>query len=482
MNFEADFFDSLIEQTLFYSPKIEIKPAHLANGLFRAVTGVVADDVEQHEAIHPRKNEQLEEIPRNVREMLPALLGADRTLYGTPRFSSYTLSHATHITSDNHDRRTGEWLRAILETGEETTALSLMRTLLMEEDSQRSDELSVLTLPKSPHLDNLKSAPRRLPNKTWPSSLCLDQDGEFVDPLLRSIRQGFNQLAKHDQEMARWGGKLDTLRRMAMWGCFSVYLHLANVGRDESETRVPILFCMGATDEPTLKQASIQSYQWVSRSLDRFFRRAIEQQIVDWHADGRYGAWDKNEENRARVQEMTWKRIDHGGMRAQKTNEDYARDFLRFYNSYQSAAAGMPPMQAFAHAATDMLDLFLSSSPADIARALGVQIGLLSAPRKRTEKLYAPEADLLEVLVRASLPVGELWTLPDLAHYWVDQYGVLFGALGDENERLATWGIESVAGDEYQLNVNRLVDLLEMSGYARRYADGVVLVQVPRLE
>ena len=153
--------------------------------------------------------------------------------------------------------------------------------------------------------------------------------------------------------------------------------------------------------------------------------------------------------------------------------------FLRFYNSYQSEAAGLTPVQAFAHAAVDMLDLFLSSSPADVARALGVRIGLLSAPRKRTEKLYAPEADLLEVLVRASLPVGETWPLPDLAHYWAERYGILLGALGDENERLARRGIEAVAGDEYQRNVSRLVDLLEMSGYALRYADGVVLVQVP---
>src|SRR5215212_4442553 len=96
MDFEATFFDSIVRRTLFYEPKIEIKPVHLANGLFRAVCGY--------------------NLIAKI-NMISTLLGADGTLYGTPNFSSYTLSHVTHITSDNYDHKAGEWPRAILEHG-----------------------------------------------------------------------------------------------------------------------------------------------------------------------------------------------------------------------------------------------------------------------------------------------------------------------------------------------------------------------------
>ena len=45
MVFETIFFDQIIDRTLFYSPKIEIKPAHLANGFdveaYRAALRIV---------------------------------------------------------------------------------------------------------------------------------------------------------------------------------------------------------------------------------------------------------------------------------------------------------------------------------------------------------------------------------------------------------------------------------------------------------
>ncbi len=479
MNFEETFFDSIVKRTLFYDPKIEIKPVHLANGLFRAVCGCYTDDNRQHEVIHPRKNAQRVDVPRSVREMLPTLLGADGTLYGTPNFSSYTLSHVTHITNDNHDRGAGEWLRTILMHGKEPSpAFSLLYNLLMEEEGKRSDELSTLTLPISPAHKDLKSRKPALTQEVWPTSLHIDPvTGEFSDPLIRAIRAGFDMLACYDAPMARYGGKLDTLRRLTIWGCFALYLHLANTGREGNAALIPVLFCMDATATPTLKQASIQSYQWVGRSIDHFFRRQIREQMRLLEEKVQ---WDDDRANRQRVRDMQWKKT-RGGVKTTRTDEENQRDFLNFYNSYRSDTANHSPSTAFANAAADLLDRFLSSSPASVARALGVRIGLLTASRSQTAKLYAPEADLFEVLVRASVPLDEEWTLQQLAQHWADQYGILFGALGNENQRLAEWGISAVAGNEYLTNIERLVDILEWCGYARRYADGVVLVSVQEM-
>lgn len=453
MNFEKTFFDSIVERTLFYSPKIEIKPVHLANGLFRAICGCYADNKDQHEAIHPLKNAQCDNVPRAVREILPTLLGADGTLYGTPNFTSYTLSHVTHITSDNHDRGAGEWLQAILKYGkEQSPAFTLLYDLLMEDDTKRSDELSTLTLPISPKPENLKQRILSIKPETqaWPSSLRIDQaTGEFADPLLRAIRVGFDMLAHHDAPMARYGGKLDTLRRLTIWGCFALYLHLANTARKkEDDHLVPILFCMDAACTPTLKQASLQSYQWVGRSIDQFFRREIREQIRRLEEEGLEVQWNDDQANEQRVQNMQWK-LKRGGTQSSRTDEENINDFLSFYSSYRSETANQPPSLAFVNAAADLLDRFLSSSPSAVARLLGVRIGLLTMSRHQTAKLYTPEADLLEVLVRASVPPKKEQTLQQLAQHWFSQYGIMFGALGDENQRLADWGISAVAGDEY---------------------------------
>ena len=96
----------------------------------------------------------------------------------------------------------------------------------------------------------------------------------------------------------------------------------------------------------------------------------------------------------------------------------------------------------------------------------------------KNKKSYLPQPDYLEVLVRATLPKDEVWTLRQLAEQWAQNYGILFGILGDENEYLHDWGIPAVDRGEFVSNVDALAELLEMSGYGRRYADGVVLVTI----
>src|SRR5450759_1726609 len=226
INFENVFFDKMIEETLFYSPKIEMKPVHLANGLFRAVCGKFADASDQHMVVYPKGNPD-SNVNEQIREVLNSILSADGALFGKARMSSYTLSHVSHITSEDHDRGTGEWLLAILSHDDgngPSPALALLRELLNQDNRQRSDEISVLTLPLTKANFELRDFHPRMPI-TCPSSLRVNETGAFCDPLLYSIREGFDRIAEYDRDTGRYSGKLDTLRRLVTWGCFSVYLH-----------------------------------------------------------------------------------------------------------------------------------------------------------------------------------------------------------------------------------------------------------------
>lgn len=478
LNFERSFFDELVDKTLFYSPKIEIKPVHLANGLFRAVCGKYANSERLHRSICAT-GRSASGAGGDAQKIVHALFTADGAVFSKANFSSYTLSHISHITSDNHDRRTGEWLAAILthDEGEGASpALELLRSLLTEDNQHLSDELSILTLPLAgQEAIELKNFRSRLSAQA-PTSLKVNDAGAFCDPLLYSIRRGFDQLAAHAGVTRKRKGKLETLRHLVIWGCFSVYLHLANSGHVRGNQRLPMVLCLSRNPSPTLREASTQSYQWVNRSIDKFFRGIISSAVDQIAATEQDGSWETSAAVRRRIESMIWK--SSGGRMQQETEHTLAFTplCLRFFDGYLCDTTNQSPRFAFANALTDMLGHVLSSSPTDVARALGVRIGLLTASRQHTKKLYAPGPELLEVLIRASIPPGTHCTITELADYWASQYGLLIGVLGTENSTLAEWGINPIDGGSLRTNVDALVDILEMSGYAHQFSDGVTFI------
>lgn len=476
-------FDEVVNSKLLYSPKIEIKPAHLANGFFRAICGRYANARQQHEVLYPKAYPEPDYAffanPKygRARELMHALFAADATVFAQVNVSSYTLSHASHVTTDNHDRGTGQWLTALLShpvEGVPSPALDLLHTALLQEPWRRSDELSVLTLPLvEADITTLPVFNRQLTRHPG-DSLATDENGRYIDPLLNGLRRGFDRLAAYEKDTLAFGGKLDLLRRMITWGCFAIYLHLANSGRDTLEQRVPLVLSLVQPPIPTLLQASIQSYQWIGRSIDRFFRQSFLLLIEQWAEQGNLGLWDTDADIEQHIASMSWKA--QPARQGRDREEEYRQKCRVFYRSYRSSAAGQAPRAAFANALADMLDAVLSSSPIDVARGLGIRIGLLPSSRQRRQKFYTPVPDLLEVLVRASIPPNEEWPLEQLADYWSEQYGLLFGALGNENDYLSAWNISTIDGAEAQRNVDAFVELLALSGYAHRYADGVVLI------
>lgn len=501
LDYRQTFFEDVVASKLGYNPRIEIKPAHLANGFFRAICGGYVNNEAQHMAIYPKfypvldqdqlppdsklqskflkfSPSQLEALRflngrEQERAMLYALLGADRTLYKLVNTSSYSLSHVSHITNDNHDREAGPWLYTILKQGEHHPALDLIDELLQQKPEDRNDEISLLTLP----LDNPGLKPRpssRLYRE--PENTAVGSDGLFQNRIVRTIRAAFDQLANNDQDSARKNGKLDALRHFVTLGCFSVYLHLANAGSDSP--LVPMVFRFDHTCQ-TLRQASIRSYEKMLISIDEFMYREIYAVLESLAKNGSYGPWDSDSAIEQHIQDtISWyrRKSQVGRDKEQSDVNKLQQDCVNFYRSYRGAPAGNTPLQALARALRDMLELVLSSTPQDVTRGLGTRIGLLNQS-VRQKKTYDPRPDFLEVLVRASVPKNSSWTLSDLARHWADSFGILCGALGDENDRLRGLGI-AVDQEEWLTNAGALAEVLELSGYARRYADGVVLVTV----
>ena len=503
LDFRKTFFEEIVKVQLGYVPSIMIAPAHLANGFFRAIGGGYYNNPAQHWAVYaktdplrgpnpPRTKRQFENFTEqqqaalralsangNARRAISEAFAADSTLFGPVNQSSYSLSHARHTTNDNHDRETGQWLCDILQNGDLHLAYDLLHKLLTQvaihtnpEESVMSDVLSLMSLP---FIDESQE-PKQKDLPHWPPmSLKVIDSGQFQDDIVNVIRAAFDQLAANDERSALKNGKLDTLRRMTTLGCFSVYLHLINIGGVEQ--RVPMLLNLNKNSR-TLKRASQASYQAIVPSIESFFHTAITQKLDQLMAEGVFGELNDEPSIRSFIEDtINWYR-NRPNVREDSKVAGFKHDCWNFYESYRGETAGYEPIKALSYALTDMIGLVFSAKPYDVARNLGVKIGLLTRGDRKGSKAYELHPDLLEVLVRATLPVGQEWTIKELAQAWFDDFGLLFGGLGNENEILADWGAPPIDHSELATNVRQLEQQLELSGYAQRYADGVVLIRV----
>ncbi|NLH46242.1 MAG: hypothetical protein GX451_08985, partial [Acholeplasmataceae bacterium] len=377
LDFRKVFFEDIVVRNLGYNPRIEIKPVHLANGLFRSICGGYANNEVLHMAIYPKEYTALvpdlttESLPygrklknkfpdyspdqqealrflngkEDKRAMLNALLGADKALYRLVQTSSYSLSHASHITTDNHDRDTGLWLHTILKQGETHPAFDLLSELLMQEAVDRNDELSLITLP----LDNTSGSRQLNGSYQEPENAKQNSAGWFDGPIIQTIRSSFDVLSTNDEKIARKNGKLDTLRHFVTLGCFSVFFHLANAGRTHS--LVPMIFRFERR-LTTLSQASVRSYQHLLRSMDDYLYQEIYKILNKLDESGLYGSWDDDIAIEKHVREsIDWHQMKTPGSRAKEENKitKLQQKCLNFYYSYRGETASIPPREALAH-------------------------------------------------------------------------------------------------------------------------------------
>ncbi len=492
-DFRKEFFEDIVKSKLGYTPWIVAAPSHMANGLFREIVGGYCNNEVQHRVVNAKtkpvpdvndhrfykKYIELSKQQKTAlkfmqdnsaqRQILSQTFRADKTVFTGVGTSSYTLSHAQHTTNDNHDRDFGRWLTHVLQQGEKRPAYKLLYSLLTQGVTRSadvppmSDALSLMTLP----LMQWDIEPKqRKYDYDLPANLTYTTSGSFISPLITAIRIAFDRLAENDHDSAMRNGKLDALRRMTTLACFSFYLHLINIGEPPSR-KLPLLLYLERNSR-TIKRSSQESYRLVRQSTDRFLYNEIRDKVVELDAHGQFGRWDNQFDIQRHIQEtINWHRAK------------LKVDCQTFYDGYRTTTNN--EIDAIAHTFTDMVGMAFSETPATVARALGVKIGLLTRGDRRENKAYELHPDLLEVLVRATIPVGEEpWSIQKLALYWYDQFGILFGGLGDENQKLAEWEIAPIDVNELKRNEQSLAQQLELSGYAQSYADGVVLVSVKR--
>lgn len=494
MNFEK-LFDRGVIEPLGYRPKSSsIKPVHIANGLARHAMDRSFESPLLNRTVNPKtrpkRDPDLTTTARLLadagerfggfaqasqhanlellRELLRAVLHADEGVYFGSEFCSYSLTNERLVTSDHNDHGTGRFLHALLATDLGTgpsPILAQLRAYLAD----ATDEISLLTLPLIEEEDG--SALRHGATGT-PS--CLSVVGgrgrarTFEAATARNLRAGFDTLARF---VASDGGKLENLRRIVTFAAFALYQHVIHRAADlpdedgTAPRRPPLVLDAIQEGRTPIGSASNATYSLAAKSVDRYIAYGLRSALLEI----RSGRWST-----AHVEDVVADLELKGTERDRARKRSHLRDT---FVSYQ--AGGMRILDAFVAALVDLAHEELTSTPFDFARAVGVRCGLL-APRgnRAVRKRYAPSAELVEVLLAATIEPGQEVALDDLATRWWERFSIIVGSREADARDLSTFSIHDAPKEALRANAEALRELLISIGYARRYADGVTIIRL----
>ena len=494
----ADLLRRIYDEEFGFLPTNKsIKPVHVANGLARRVVGVTNDfrplgkvirqyvtkqtagylqERHPNSAIieaYPHKfqdshgNPPPDEQLTSFRALAKDTLGADGAAFDKGQ-SSFTLSHKRMITTDRSDNGSGDFLASLLTAGSEpAVAADLLRDLL----DRNTDPWTMIAWPM---LDvgvrseaPLSGAALTRSERVSANLLALAEDRQIASPTLRKLRQRFDQLALYEKQ----GEKLTTLRRLVLFGCFAIHVHMIGRCADviPDGPRPPILLDMFDGRRRSLRDASAATLEGGRRAIEQLVVFRIRQYVAEMLKDE-----------------------EHIGSYLDTLPDTPGNQLI--VDAYQAERATVGAVDALAEAFwkagySTVGSRAAKGYPWHALRELGRRSGYLLPYDNRgrggkEHKRYGANADFAEVLVASIVAPGRPRQFDEFLNDIRDAYGIVVGRQLDfdivrhNDLRLGLDLPRSVSFNEndLRLNANQFRDLLIDIGFAKTYADGRTIV------
>ena len=485
------------EEFGFLPTNRSMKPVHVANGLARSVVGVTNDFqplaqvirqyvkkqragyVEERNPnsaiveayptkfLDARRNPPPDERLTAFRALAKDTLGSDGAAFESGQ-SSFTLSHQRMITNDVSDNGSGDFLASLLSAGGGSAVAADLLARLLNEDTDPWTMIAWPMLDVGTQSEAMLSAAALTRSERVSADLLAVTEGrQIASPTLRELRQCFDRLASYEKQ----GEKLTTLRRLVLFGCFAIHVHMIRRCADviPGGPQPPILLDMFDGRRRSLREASAASLEGGRRAIERLvvfrIREYVETAIKD------------------RVQVRTY--LD--SLPDTLTNE-------LIINEYEAERDSMGDLDALAEAFwkagySRVGPQSVKGYPWNALLGLGRRSGYLSPYDDRgrggkEHKRYGANAEFAEVLVASIVAPGNPRHFDEFLDDLRDAYGIVVGRQRDfaivrhNDLRLGSDLPRSVSFNENDLrrNVNQFRDLLIDIGFAKTYADGRTIV------
>lgn len=484
------------EEFGFIPVNASMKPVHVANGLYRRLCGVSYDHrplagvlrqyvknqrggvVEERLSngeilgLHPDTftdvygNRPPDEKMTRFRALANETLGADDAVF--PTQASFTLSHRKMISSDISDAGAGDFIAAFLTAGQpqvKSAAADLIQALLGE-DTDPWTTIAWPLLGAGAERDSpLAGAALTRAGRAMPL-LGTDGSGQLESPTLRALRPHFERLAAYEQ---LHGAKLSTLRRLIMFGVFTLHVHMIRRHSDHlgHGPRPPILLDLFEGRKRSLREASAATLQGALRAIEQIVIHRIRAELEPLCRDGDPGAY------LARLPDDA----DTARIRA-----EYSAHFQGDSLDALTEAHWVAGYEALKVGSRKGL-------PWNALLSLGRRAGYLLPYDDRgrggkEHKRYGASAEFAEIIVAATVAPGDPVEFDVFLDRLRDSFGIVVGRGTDfeiirRNDLQPSGALQksvSVNENDLRANLTAFRDLIVDIGFAKSYADGRTIV------
>jgi len=488
----SDFLQDIYNDEFGLLPtNASIKPVHVANGLGRALVGRTYDSdalaqflrrsiLNQTTRVQEERNPNSmilehydeaftgrdggivdQDALSTLRSLAEGILATDKAVFGEAARSSYTLSNETLLTRDPSDVRCGSFLAQLLTAGRVGEAAVLVRELLGSDD----DPWSTIARPMMQFAGVQELPPQATDDQAMrrQTLLATGTNGDIILPTLARLRACFDRLARFERGR---GSKLNSLRRMVMFSCFVIHVHLiARYSEAVSGApRPPIVIDMFDGSRVSLRNASRASLRAAGDVLEALVSLRIRDR-VSGKVEG------------VGIEEMILTLPERKGVRVR-----VRQGFDAYRHDDQ-----VSELDAFSEALWQVGTEDMNH-PVEFLTELGRRAGYLtpwanSGRGGKLQKRYGVTTEFLETLVAATVEPGEPLDFPEFLDALRTNYGIVVGQRSDDqvvrsNNLAGTpFGTPtSVAEEDLRLNVEALRRAILEAGYAKAYADGQTVI------
>ena len=484
------------EEFGFLPTNKSMKPVHVANGLARRVVSETTDfrplakvirqyvtkqkagyleERNPNSAIIKAFPDKFQDLHRNppsdekltsFRALAKDTLGADGAAFESGQ-SSFTLSHKRMVTNDVSDNGSGDFLANLLTAGSGPTIAMDLLSDLLDRDTDPWTLIAWPMLNVGVRTDAELSGAALIRSERVSRNLLTEDGGQFASSTLRELRQRFDQLASYEQQ----GEKLTTLRRLVLFGCFAIHVHMIRRCSDVmvDGPRPPILLDMFDGRRRALREASAASLEAGRRAIEQLVVFRIREYLASVFQDGKdighyLDTLAGTPVNQLIIDVYKAEQAEMGSVDA--LTEAY----------WKAGYSGVGPKEA-------------RGFPWNSLRELGRRSGYLYPYDDRgrggkEHKRYGVNAEFAEVLVASIIAPGRPRQFDEFLDDLRQAYGIVVGRQKDfdivrhNDLRLDVDLPRSVSFNEndLRLNVSEFRDLLIDIGFAKTYADGRTIV------
>lgn len=495
-----NILNAVYDQSVGWRPATgALKPAHIANGLFRGLVGetynvMPATDFiipwtgksdagkevrksyetmvldKDHPCFRSFQDEHGKERFERLREFTRGVLNADGAVYPSRDMQSFSISCRQLISGDKMDREVGRFMSDLLRGGNGRLAKVVTECLA---NDVPQDPITLLAWPLLRH--DAEPIEKRS-KKISPYS------NTKLSGFFKQLEVAADTLADYQQQL---GNRLATLQKAVQFSCISLLAHAQALSVNGAlEERSPMLLTIDAMKGSRIANASEESLVRLYESFADWLAHRLAERLQKGQPVDLGGG--KGEEEYLTLpaslrRDTARKFLADIGVDRKTAEPDDIDGRMTFFEQALARHGKENPSIVFGETLVQCYMREYKHGPKQFLEGVGRKVGFIypNFQGRSLAKRVQPSVAILDMFVQACTPHGESIRLNEFLDLLWKRFGIVVGGRNVEkssdHELLAGRNI-NISQSDLEENTRKFVDYLVDIGLARRYPDNIAYV------